>query len=223
MWYSPALTEANSPSGGVAWPSLCHSPSRPPSRPPSPHRCASYPALTEANSPSGGVAWPSLLSAPAGHRPVHPHPAGVVTTPRSPRRTPLPAASLGLSPSSSSFHPQQILPPSRPASPRRCGHASPRSPKSELILAGLGCRKMLLLPSESSESESSASAGRSRSKGLLAPVPRLPESDVASPPHARGKAAGSMVTNADAKNPKPAKDLDPSMEASCRRRSRRRT
>ena len=57
-----ALTEANSPYGGVAWPYL----SSPPQQATEPSTLKpqvwTHSALTEANSPSGGVAWPYLSS-----------------------------------------------------------------------------------------------------------------------------------------------------------------
>ena len=68
----PALTELNSPAGGLAWPqskalTTPGSLGIPPSpqqaivaSAPTPHPCAP-PALTEENAPSGGVAWPPAL------------------------------------------------------------------------------------------------------------------------------------------------------------------
>ena len=56
-WF-PALTEANSPDGDVAWPTTFH-----PQHSTEPSvltpQVWPIPALTEANSPDGGVAWPS--------------------------------------------------------------------------------------------------------------------------------------------------------------------
>ena len=60
--HPPVLTEANSPSGGVDWPSkLPYRSSLSPQQATEPSALTPQvcppPALTEANSPSGGVAW----------------------------------------------------------------------------------------------------------------------------------------------------------------------
>ena len=59
VWFCPALTLANSPSGGVMkWkskPPILQQATAPSSFTP---QVYSYPALTLANSPSGDVAWP---------------------------------------------------------------------------------------------------------------------------------------------------------------------
>ena len=59
VWPNPALTEANSPDDGVAWPRRRNHPQH--STEPSGlnPQVWSLPALTEANSPGGGVVWPS--------------------------------------------------------------------------------------------------------------------------------------------------------------------
>ena len=120
----PALTEANSPSGGVAWPG-CHSPSRPPSRPPSPRRCAS-PPRSPRRTPfrrrrlASHVDVVVHIRSPAGHRPVPPHPAGV-PVPRAHRgELPFRRRRLASLRCRGSPHSIPSRPPSRPASPRRC-------------------------------------------------------------------------------------------------------
>ena len=69
VWWNPALTEANSPSGGVAWPSwaLPQQATEPATLTP---QLWLDPALTDENFPSSGVASPS---APVAW-PSPPHP-----------------------------------------------------------------------------------------------------------------------------------------------------
>ena len=54
---TPALTEANSPPGGVDWPKSSSPQQATEPSGLNPHVCPN-PALTEANSPPGGVDWP---------------------------------------------------------------------------------------------------------------------------------------------------------------------
>ena len=60
LWNHPALTEENSPAGGVAWPTKLPSPLLLPQHSTEPSRLTpqlwSHPALTEVKEPSGGVA-----------------------------------------------------------------------------------------------------------------------------------------------------------------------
>ena len=78
VWNAPALTDANSPAGGVAWPnesSPQHSTEPSVFTP----QVWNHPALTEAKEPPGGVAWPTTLPSLSSLDPQHSTEPSVLT------------------------------------------------------------------------------------------------------------------------------------------------
>ena len=74
MRFCPALTEENSPDGGVAWPETLPSasslePQQATAPPVLTPQVWLSPALTEENSPDGGVAWPETLPSTTNYGP----------------------------------------------------------------------------------------------------------------------------------------------------------